>query len=542
MTDSLRITLAQRNPIVGDLSFNLELIRKTVQEAPEETDLIVFPEMIICGYSPEDLILKSCFLEQVTDIIEQITAESRHHHRHLVISAPVKLEGKIYNAAYVIGNGKKSAPILKTHLPNYGIFDEARLFSSGRLSDPVSIKGHKIGILICEDLWYPDVAAHLKSKGAEMLIACNASPFHIRKYDMRMDAAQARVRETDLPLIYVNQCGGQDDLVFDGASFILNESGNLMLQAAHFAEDTHHTIWERAASGHWLCSTETIAPLPGHDQLIYQAAMTGLRDYVTKNGFPGVLIGMSGGIDSALSAAIAVDALGKDMVHCVMMPSRFTSQESLDDAAECAGLLGVHYETVSIKNAVQAFEEELATHFTAGTPETVHENIQPRCRGLILMALSNANGKMVLSTGNKSEMSTGYATLYGDMAGGLAVIKDVLKTQVYELVKYRNSLKPVIPERIITKEPTAELKLNQKDSDTLPIYSQLDPILKAYVEEDKDINRMVKSGIDRQIAVRVSRMVDRNEYKRRQSPPGIRITAKAFGRDRRIPITNKYSG
>ncbi len=535
----LRITLAQLNPIVGDISYNCDKIRKVRDSAPAETDLIVFPEMIVCGYPPEDLVHKSFFLDHIEHAVRTLAGENMKGHPALLISAPWRDEkGHVRNAALLIENGAITAIVPKHHLPNYGVFDEGRIFTAGPLPEPVSFKGHRLGIMTCEDMWYPDVAAHLCDEGADMLIALNASPFEFDKNHLRLEQARSRAIETALPLIYVNQCGGQDELVFDGASFILDKSGKLVLQAKEFTEDVQHTSWQKTAEG-WQCATKVITPILKDEEAIYQALVTGLRDYVNKNGFPGVIIGMSGGIDSALSAAIAADALGPDKVHCVMMPSKFTSQESLDDAESCAQALRVTYESIPIESAVETFETEL-TPFMKDAPAVTHENIQPRCRGLILMALSNASGKMVLSTGNKSEMAVGYATLYGDMCGGFNALKDVYKVQVYDLARWRNEQGPVIPENIITKKPTAELKPDQCDQDTLPSYETLDDILHCLIELDLGVEGIVARGHEAATVRRVWRMLDRAEYKRRQAPPGVKITSRAFGRDRRYPITNHF--
>lgn len=549
MSHALHITIAQINPVVGDLPFNLGKIRKVRDEAPELADLIVFPEMALCGYPPEDLVLKPFFLDKIEESVQILASESLHHKSWLLVPCPWRRNGKIYNAAHIIGDGKIQHTVLKHHLPNYGVFDELRVFQSGPLPSPVTVREHRLGVMICEDMWFGDAAASLRDQGAEILISVNASPYEVTKNAQRLVQARGRIQETGLPLIYLNQCGGQDELVFDGASFVLNEAGNLMLQAKEFDEDVHHTVWERTDNGHWLCTTDTIYPVHGETEAVYLALMTGLRDYVGKNGFPGVIIGMSGGIDSALTAALAADALGPEAVHCVMMPSQFTSRDSLEDAAACAAELGVRHDVISIEKAVAAFEGELAPYFTAGTPATTHENIQPRCRGLILMALSNASGKMVLSTGNKSEMAVGYATLYGDMCGGFNVLKDLYKTQVYALARWRNANRPehahgpagaVIPERILTKAPTAELKHNQTDQDTLPPYELLDDILTCLIEKDYSLEEIVAKGHDRQTVQKVWRMLDSAEYKRRQAPPGVKITPRAFGRDRRYPITNRF--
>ncbi len=549
MTQTLHITLAQVNPIVGNLGHNLDLIRRVRDAAPANTDLIIFPEMAVCGYPPEDLVLKPAFLGQIARSVRKLAKESEGKRVHMIVPAPWMSRGKIYNAAHVIGGGKILATVRKRHLPNYGVFDEQRLFARGPLAAPIEFNGHKLGLMICEDMWYPDVAAQLKEKGAELLISVNASPYETTKNAVRIDKARARVADTGLPLIYVNQTGGQDELVFDGASFVLSEKGALVAQADEFAEDIHHTVWSRTSSGHWLCADGEVKPVHTGPEAIYKAVMTGLRDYVTKNGFPGVLIGLSGGIDSALTAALAVDALGAEAVHGVMMPSKYTAQESLDDAAALARNLGIVLDSISIESAVAAFENELKSHFTSHTPGIVHENIQPRCRGLILMALSNASGKMVLSTGNKSEVAVGYSTLYGDMCGGFSPLKDLYKMQVYELSRWRNAHKPdhalgphgqIIPDNALTRAPTAELKPNQTDQDTLPPYPQLDAILECLLERDMGVKEAIAQGHDARTVRRVWQMVDRAEYKRRQAAPGVKITSKAFGRDRRYPITNGF--
>lgn len=550
MTHALHITLAQINPIVGDLSFNLKKIRDVIDGCPDSTDVVLFPEMAVCGYPPEDLVLKPAFLDSIEDAVQALVDESATSEKVLIIPTPWRIEGKIYNAALCISGGKIDDIIVKHHLPNYGVFDEARIFTAGGYPAPVTIKGHKLGVMICEDMWFPDIAAHLKKEGAEMLLTVNASPYEVKKNNYRLELAKERAQETGLPLVYVNQCGGQDELVFDGASFVVSESGNRILQAEEFVEDIHHTVWEKTIDGeHWLCLTDTLYETHEGADAVYQAVMTGLRDYVAKNGFPGVIIGMSGGIDSALSAAIAVDALGAEMVHCVMMPSRYTSKESLEDAENAAKALGVHYDSISIESTVAALEEGLGHHLDKSTPDVTFENLQSRSRGVILMALSNASGKMVLSTGNKSEMAVGYATLYGDMCGGFNALKDVYKMQVYELSCWRNRYKPdhglgphgiVIPERIITKPPSAELKPDQTDQDSLPPYETLDDILYCLIEKDMDIKSIMARGHDRDIVLRIWTMLDRAEYKRRQAPPGVKITPRAFGRDRRYPITNHF--
>lgn len=547
MTTKLHITIAQLNPIVGDLDGNLHLIRQVLDKVPVETDLVIFPELFLTGYPPEDLILKSSFLLAVEEAVYALAKDIGQ--TYILLSCPWREKGKTYNAIHLIGDGKIQETRFKHHLPNYGVFDEARVFTPGPLPTPLSFKGHHLGVMICEDAWYSDVAASLKMQGADCLIVVNASPFELGKLEQRHKIAHDRASETHLPLIYVNMVGGQDEMVFDGASFILNEHGNCILRAEEFANDIVSTVWEKAPTGHWLCSTGDLKRHREEPELIYQAVVTGLRDYVIKNGFPGVLVGMSGGIDSALSAAIAADALGPALVHCIMMPSKYTSKDSLDDAAACSAALGVSHDTISIIDTVITLERELSHHFTPQTPDITHQNIQSRVRGVMLMALSNANGKMVLSTGNKSEMATGYATLYGDMCGGFNALKDIYKTDVYKMAEWRNAHKPdhafgpsghVIPARILTKAPTAELKPDQTDQDSLPPYDILDTILKGLIEQDLDPAILAAAGLDLDMVIKVQSMLHRAEYKRRQSPPGVKITARSFGRERRYPMTHKF--
>lgn len=553
MLNDLHIALAQLNPIVGDLAGNSALILEAWQQAEDDGDaLVVFSELMLSGYPPEDLILKPSFIDAVHDAIEDLAKQSADFGCAALIGTPWRMNGDTYNAALLIHGGAVQAVTLKHHLPNYGVFDEKRVFSAGDLPLPIDFNGIKLGVLICEDFWFPDTAAHLKAEGAEILITLNASPFAHNKKEERLTHAQARVAETGLPFISVNQVGGQDELVFDGGSFALDANGELIAQAPQFE------------SG--LYDTTEVAPLLPDLEAIYEALCMGVRDYVQKNGFPGVLLGMSGGIDSALSAAIAADALGSENVRSVMMPTDFTSQDSLDDAKACAELLGISYEILSIQDSVDIINPIVATSSSAfpanagtfepqsnrsllsqGRQEEVKyegiafENIQSRIRGLILMALSNQSGYMMLSTGNKSEMAVGYATLYGDMNGGYNALKDVYKTQVYALAHWRNERSPVIPERIITKAPTAELRDNQTDQDSLPDYEVLDTILHGLIEEELSVTEIVaQHGYDRAEVERVWRMLDRAEYKRRQAPPGVKITTRAFGRERRYPLTNKF--
>lgn len=548
MTQPLHITLAQIDPIVGNIAHNAALVRRVRDAAADNVDLIVFPECVLSGYPAEDLNLNPAFLAAVDDALQMLVRDSAAGGPALLLTGPARVDGQTVNAAHLVVNGHITATIRKSNLPNYGVFDERRLFVPGPPPAPVPFRGHKLGVMICEDMWSPAAAAALKGAGATMLIVPNASPFESGKQELRTATARARVTETGLPLIYVNQVGAQDDIVFDGGSFVMNEKGGVIFTAERFASAVHDTAWERTNNGHWLCAAPESAAAP--DNEIYQAAMLALRDYVTKNGFAGVIIGMSGGIDSALSAAIAVDALGADAVQAVMMPSVHTAEDSITDAASCSALLGVHHDVITIKETVQAAERVLAPHFTADTPGVTYENLQPRARGLILMALSNANGRMVLSTGNKSELAVGYATLYGDMCGGYNVLKDIYKTQVYDLAHWRNAHKPVhgfgpagpvIPDRILTKPPTAELRPGQTDQDSLPPYDVLDTILRGLVEGDGDPESLIAQGLEEATVLRVWRMLHAAEYKRRQSCPGPKISARAFDRERRMPITNHFA-
>jgi NAD+ synthase len=548
MTQKLHVSLAQMNPIVGDLDYNYKKITGIWSAVPKNTDLVVFPEMAVCGYPPEDLILKPAFLKQVELYVDKIVKFSKGKSSAAIVPSPCVIDGNTYNVMHLIEDGKIVTTQAKHHLPNYGVFDEQRVFTAGALPTPVKFRGFKLGLMLCEDMWWPEVAKHLKKKGAELFVVPNASPYEIGKDNTRRRLAGYRVDETKLPLIYVHQVGGQDELVFDGGSFIMNGNGTIVLEGTQFAEDTFHFFLERNEGG-IVFSGVTSSPISfGETEEIYQALILGLRDYIGKNKFPGVLIGLSGGIDSALSAAIAVDALGPEAVRGVMMPSMYTARESIKDAQALAKNLGIKMETISIEETVDIIHAALGGHLK-GANSVTFENIQPRARGLILMALSNASGKMVLSTGNKSEMAVGYATLYGDMCGGFNVLKDVYKTQVYDLSKWRNAHRPhgafgpsglVIPKNTITRAPTAELKPDQTDQDTLPPYETLDAILQFLVEEELDVEDIVRKGFDRDTVLKIWGMVDRAEYKRRQAPPGIKITRRAFGRDRRYPITNHF--
>ena len=549
MTDSLRIALAQLNPTVGAVESNADKVLDARRRAAElGADLMVTPELVINGYPPEDLVLRPAFQEQVEAAVTRIAEATSDGGPAVLLGATHRSGGDLYNAVYMLDGGEVRHVRLKYDLPNYGVFDEKRVFTPGPLPGPIPFRDVRLGVMICEDMWTGEVAECLEESAAELLIVPNGSPYDIVNIHRRMNQAVARVTETGMPLIYVNQVGGQDELVFDGTSFVLDAERNLRAQLPSWREDVVLTEWHRGADG-WTCEMAPVAPERGNLEMVYSAMVTGLTDYVGKNGFPGVLIGMSGGIDSALSAAVAADALGPDKIHCVMMPSRYTSQESLDDAAACAEALGVRYDTVPIAPSVAAYDTMLSDLFAGSAPNEAEENIQARTRGMILMALSNKFGPMVLSTGNKSEMSVGYATLYGDMCGGYSVLKDVYKTTVYALSDWRNqnhgeALKAppgrVIPQNIIDKAPTAELKDNQTDQNSLPPYDALDDILDGLVEKEETFEQITERGHDRALVERVWGMLLRAEYKRRQAPPGVKITPKALGRDRRYPITNRF--
>ncbi|MEX2453584.1 MAG: NAD+ synthase [Rhodospirillaceae bacterium] len=551
MTDTLKIALAQLNPTVGDVTGNLDRLRRARETARTlGADLVVASELVVAGYPPEDLVVRPIFNDTVAREVAAFAAETADGGPAVLIGAPWEQDGEIYNAALLIESGAIAATRFKHDLPNYGVFDEKRVFAAGPLPGPVNFRGVRLGVMICEDMWTEEVAECLQESGAEILTVLNGSPYEIDKWDRRLNLAVARVTECGMPLIYVNQVGGQDELVFDGASFVLGADASLRAQAPAWAESVLLTEWTRTGDV-WTCAETARAPPPEGDGAVYAAMMLGLRDYVGKSGFPGVIIGLSGGIDSALTAAVAVDALGADRVRCVMMPSPYTSQESLDDAAEAARLLGVQLDSVSIEPAMAAFGQMLAETFAGTEPGTTEENIQARSRGVTLMALSNKTGAMVVSTGNKSEMSVGYATLYGDMCGGYSVLKDVYKTKVFALSHWRNARRPdgalgpagrAVPENIIVKPPTAELKPNQTDQDTLPPYEDLDAILIGLNEEDASIDDVVARGYDRALVLRVWRMLLGAEYKRRQAPPGVKIGGRSFGRDRRYPIVNAFRG
>ncbi len=550
MTDTLSIAMAQINPTVGDIDGNTARILAAREEAARlGADLAVYSELVVSGYPPEDLVLKPFFIDRVAAAVADLAGATADGGPALLVGAPWRQDGRLYNAALLLDGGEVAAVRLKYDLPNYGVFDEKRVFAAGPLPGPVNFRGVRLGVMVCEDMWTAEVAECLDESGAEILVVINGSPFESDKTDTRLNLAVARVTESGLPLIYVNQVGGQDELVFDGGSFALNPDRTLAAQAPAFQPHVTLTRWRRDGQVWRAEPGAELAPAVDGLESVYRAMMLGLADYVAKNGFPGIILGLSGGIDSALSAAVAADALGADKVHAVMMPSPYTSDESLEDADEMAGLLGISCDTISIEPAMAAFAGMLAPQFDDLPQDTTEENIQARARGLTLMALSNKFGNMVLSTGNKSEMSVGYATLYGDMCGGYSVLKDVYKTDVFALAKLRNQARPpgalgpegrVIPERIISKPPSAELRPDQTDQDSLPPYDALDDILRGLIEEEMTVDEIVDRGHERAVVQKIWRMVDLAEYKRRQAPPGVKITSRAFGRDRRYPITNAF--
>jgi NAD+ synthase len=555
--ESLVIALAQINPIVGDLDGNLAKLQKARAQAAG-ADILIATELVVTGYPPEDLVRKPSFLAKVADAVRALAADTADGGPAVILGAPwcedpetrkPAAPGVVYNAALLLDGGEIQAVRAKWDLPNYGVFDEKRLFTAGTLPGPMNVRGHRLGVMVCEDSWTPDVTECLEENGAEMLIAINGSPFEERKHNQRLSLAISRVLESGLPFVYLNQVGGQDELVFDGGSFALDGERNLVMQLPAFEEQVALTHWTRGADDAWTVSeAPRVEPSEGLEA-IYRALQLGLRDYVDKNGFPGVVIGLSGGVDSALTAAVAVDALGPERVRCLLMPSPYTSANSTADARACAELLGVQLDIVRIDAGMVAFDNMLAPLFGDLETDTTEENIQARLRGIALMAVSNKFGPMVLSTGNKSEMSVGYSTLYGDMAGGYNVLKDVYKTRVYQLGHWRNKTHPgggkgpkgrVLPERILTKAPSAELKPDQTDQDSLPPYDELDDILACLIEDDLGLDEIAARGHDQEMVRKVWRMLEGAEYKRRQAPPGVKITRRSFGRDRRYPITNKF--
>jgi NAD+ synthase len=547
---TLKLALAQANPVMGDIFGNLDKARQARAEAARlGADILVLPELYIIGYIPEDLVLKPALQRDCRRAIEQFAAETSDGGPAVLIGTPwVDEVGALHNTIALLDGGSVAALRYKVDLPNYSVFDEKRVFAPGPMPMPVSFRGIRLGLPVCEDIWKPEVVEHLSETGAELLIVINGSPYRWTALGERLDAANARVVESGLPMVYLNTVGGQDELVFDGASFGLNPDRELACRLPAFHETTTLVTLAETADG-WRVTPGEVVPYPDVHAANWLACVTGLRDYVEKNRFPGVVLGLSGGIDSAVVAAMAVDAFGADKVRCLMLPYRYTSADSLEDAAKCAALLGVHYDVVAIADPVEGFLKSLGPLFEGTQADTTEENLQSRARGTILMAVSNKFGSMVLTTGNKSEMSVGYCTLYGDMNGGFNPIKDLYKMQVYALAEWRNAHRPeclkgptgeVIPVRIITKAPTAELRENQTDQDSLPPYPVLDGILNGLVEEEKTVAELIAAGFEQATVRRVEHLLYIAEYKRRQAAPGVKITTKNFGRDRRYPITNRF--
>ncbi|NEV00025.1 NAD+ synthase [Bradyrhizobium uaiense] len=550
----IKITLAQLNPTVGDVTGNAAKARAARDKAKADgADLVVLSELFVAGYPPEDLVLKPAFQSACRAAMEELARETADGGPAMLIGTPWVEDGKLYNACALLDGGRIAALRFKANLPNYGVFDEKRLFARGPAPGPVTVRGVRIGVPICEDIWleesedYENVVECLAETGAEILVVPNGSPYARDKADLRLSIVVARVTESGLPLVYLNEVGGQDELIFDGASFALNADLSVAAQLPAFEENITTLTWRKSADG-WRCNGPITAQ-PEGDKADYAACVLGLRDYVRKNGFPGVLLGVSGGIDSALCAAIAVDALGADKVRGVMLPFRYTAQVSLDDAAKLAAALGIRYEILPIADAVNGFEAILAPVFKGLERDITEENLQARARGTLLMAISNKTGAMVVTTGNKSEMSVGYATLYGDMNGGFNPIKDIYKTEVFRLSSLRNAWKPdgalgpsgeVIPVNIIIRPPTAELRENQTDQDSLPPYDVLDAILERLVEREEPLATIIEAGFDPDVVTRIDRLLNIAEYKRRQAAPGVKVTRKNFGRDRRYPITNRF--
>ncbi|MCM3880341.1 MAG: NAD+ synthase [Vicinamibacterales bacterium] len=538
---SLTIALAQLNPTVGDIPGNLGKIRHARDTAAAaHADLLVLSELAVVGYPPEDLVLRPSVIDACHQAVDALIRES-HSGPAVIATTPWRADGRVYNAAVTIDSGEATVRF-KSDLPNYGVFDEKRIFTAGPMPEPVNFRGTKIGVPVCEDIWSPAITAHLAKSGAELLLVPNGSPFETGKFSTRLELARARAQESKLPLAYINQVGGQDELVFDGRSFVVNSGGELAAALEGWTEQVAITSWHRSADG-WSCSPGTIVPVGEGLADVYSALVMGLRDYVTKNGFPGIVLGLSGGIDSALSAAIGVDALGRDKVVGVRLPSPFTSQVSMEEAQLVADRLGIRLLTMPIGAGIDSAEATLAPAFESRPRDVAEENLQARIRGLLLMALSNKFGWMLLTTGNKSEMSVGYATLYGDMCGGFSVLKDIYKTDVYRLARWRNAAGPdrdVISERTLTRAPTAELRPNQTDQDSLPPYDQLDAILRGLIEEEQSVDELSKTVAPRDVVSRVQQMLYTAEYKRRQAPPGVKVSHRSFGRDRRYPITNRF--
>lgn len=539
MSASLRIALAQLDLFVGDVAGNTQRVIDASAEARDrlKADLVLFPELTLCGYPPEDLLFHNGMRKQVAAALERVRTETRGI--GVVIGYPEYAPDAIYNSAALLRDGELLANYRKQELPNYSVFDEKRYFEPGRHTRIVELNGIRVAMLICEDIWEPNPAMAAQAAGAQLIVVINGSPYSLGYQSRREAVVRDRVSATGLPVVYLNLLGGQDELVFDGGSFVMNAAGEIVQRVASFEEGLF-TVDVDLIEGEARPRIAHIEPLLSDEASVYSALVMGVRDYVGKHRFPGIVLGLSGGIDSALTLAIAVDALGAVSVRAVMMPSRYTSQMSLDDAAAQARTLGVRYDIISIESMFAAALDSLKKVFEGREPDTTEENIQARCRGLLLMAISNKTGRMVLTTGNKSEMAVGYATLYGDMAGGFAPIKDCSKLLVYRLAKYRNEIGQAIPARVIERPPSAELREGQMDLDALPPYEVLDPILELFIEDDLSVDEISARGFDRATVGRVLDMVKRNEYKRRQAPPGVRISDRAFGRDWRYPITSGY--
>src|SRR5712692_3598243 len=542
MSEHLRLAMGQLNCLVGDIAGNVSQMIHAAKHARDVlcAHVIVFPELSLTGYPPEDLLLRPGLENEVAHGLQTLQAEIRDI--DLIVGHPARVDDALYNAASWLRDGAIIATYHKQLLPNYSVFDEKRYFVPGKNPCVVTIQGVPVGVTICEDIWAPGPVQQAVQAGAGLIVNLNASPYHFNKSQEREHVVSQRVGETRVPIVYVNLVGGQDELVFDGESFVIDAQGRLTQRAPAFVTGVFLVEVEKQPP--FAPVTAKCRPMLSEEESVYRALVLGVRDYVDKNGFPGVVLGLSGGIDSALTLAIAVDALGPARVQAVMMPSRYTSPISLEDAAAQAQTLGVKYSLISIEPMFEAFLAALKEEFRRAKPDSTEENIQARIRGVLLMAISNKTGKMVLTTGNKSEMAVGYATLYGDMAGGFAVLKDVFKTLVYDLARWRNAQagRALIPENTITKPPSAELRPGQQDTDSLPPYEILDPILHAYVEDDWDFEAIVAQGYEPEIVRRVMTLVDKSEYKRRQAPPGIKITGRAFGRDRRLPLTSAYRG
>jgi NAD+ synthase (glutamine-hydrolysing) len=537
---NLRFALAQLDLLVGDVQGNATRVINTARRAQTElaADLVVFPELTLSGYPPEDLLFHRGFRRQVEAGLARVCGEIGD--TGVVLGYPEYTGSEIYNSGALIAAGVLAANHRKSELPNYKVFDEKRYFRPGAQPTVVERKGFRIGLLVCEDMWEPGPAQLARANGAELLVVLNASPYEIHKQRERETVVRGRVLDVRLPVVYVNLTGGQDELVFDGNSFVMDANGLVVMRAPAFEEGLYSIDFTRDDNGKVIPLPGAVAPELADEASVYRALVLGVRDYVNKHGFPGVVMGLSGGVDSSLTLAIAVDALGAERVHAVMMPSRYTSSMSVDDAAEQARSLGVKYSIISIEGMFEATLAALKGEFAGTRPDTTEENIQSRCRMLLLMGISNKTRRMLLTTGNKSEMAVGYATLYGDMAGGFAPIKDCSKMLVYRLSGFRNSLGPVIPQRVIDRPPSAELRHDQKDSDSLPPYEVLDAILEAFIEEDLSVDEIEARGFERATVARVLDLVKRNEYKRRQAPPGVRVSRRAFGRDWRYPITSGY--